>query len=87
MRVAREGGRDDVALVTAFATAGGLVTDTQELTAEFDKLVEAQRELLVKNEFDRIYTTAGASGMNAFTTEDITRYFINVPANKLELWM
>ncbi|HTH46076.1 MAG TPA: pitrilysin family protein, partial [Candidatus Limnocylindria bacterium] len=34
----------------------------------------------------RIYTTAGASGMNAFTTEDMTGYFINVPANKLELW-
>jgi predicted Zn-dependent peptidase len=25
--------------------------------------------------------------MNAFTTEDMTAYFINVPANKLELWM
>jgi len=59
----------------------------RELSAEFKKLVEAQRELLVKNEFDRIYTTAGGSGMNAFTSEDLTGYFINVPANKLELWM
>lgn len=59
----------------------------KELSAEFKKLVDAQRELLVKNEFDRIYTTAGASGMNAFTTDDLTGYFINVPANKLELWM
>ena len=25
--------------------------------------------------------------MNAFTTDDLTGYFINVPANKLELWM
>jgi predicted Zn-dependent peptidase len=25
--------------------------------------------------------------MNAFTTEDLTGYFVNVPANKLELWM
>jgi len=59
----------------------------RELEAEFKKLVEAQRELLVKNEFDRIYTTAGGSRMNAFTTDDLTGYFINVPANKLELWM
>ncbi|HAV64575.1 MAG TPA: insulinase family protein [Verrucomicrobiales bacterium] len=59
----------------------------RELAAEFKQLVEAQRELLVKNEFDRIYTTAGASGMNAFTSDDLTGYFINVPANKLELWM
>ena len=58
----------------------------RELDGQFKKLLDAQRELLVKNEFDRVYTTAGASGMNAFTTEDMTGYFINVPANKLELW-
>lgn len=58
----------------------------RELEAEFKQLVDEQRGLLVKNEFDRIYTTAGASGMNAFTSEDMTGYFINVPANKLELW-
>jgi predicted Zn-dependent peptidase len=59
----------------------------KELSAEFKQLVESQRQLLVKNEFDRIYTTAGCAGMNAFTTEDMTCYFITVPANKLELWM
>jgi predicted Zn-dependent peptidase len=59
----------------------------KELEKEFDKLIAQQREILVKNEFDRIYTGQGASGMNAFTTEDMTGYFINVPANKLELWM
>jgi predicted Zn-dependent peptidase len=58
----------------------------RELEQEFNTLVAEQRELLVKNEFDRIYTTAGASGMNAFTTTDLTGYFITVPANKLELW-
>ena len=58
----------------------------RELAQQFQKLVEEQRQLLVKNEFDRIYTAAGASGMNAFTSEDMTAYFINVPANKLELW-
>ncbi len=59
----------------------------QELEKEFDKLIADQREILVKNEFDRIYTGQGGSSMNAFTTEDMTAYFINVPANKLELWM
>ena len=56
------------------------------LEEQFKKLVEEQRGLLVKNEFDRIYTTAGATKMNAFTTEDMTGYFIEVPSNKLELW-
>lgn len=58
----------------------------KELAARFQKLVEAERGLLVKNEFDRIYTTAGGAQENAFTTEDFTAYFITVPANKLELW-
>ena len=59
----------------------------QELEKEFAKLVQAQREIIVKNEFDRVYKTAGGSGMNAFTMQDMTAYFISVPANKLELWM
>lgn len=59
----------------------------KELESEFGRLIAEQREILVKNEFDRIYTIAGASGMNAFTTQDMTGYFITVPANKLELWM
>lgn len=59
----------------------------RELQEEFRQLIAAQREILVKNEFDRIYTAAGASGMNAFTSYDMTGYFINVPANKLQLWM
>lgn len=56
------------------------------LEEEFRALVTEQRDLLVKNEFDRIYKSAGGSGMNAFTAHDLTGYFITVPANKLELW-
>src|ERR1041384_593096 len=59
----------------------------QELQQEFNKLITQQRDILVKNEFDRIYSGQGGSSMNAFTTEDLTAYFVNVPANKLELWM
>ncbi len=57
-----------------------------ELEARFDALVGEQRELMVKDEFDKVYSEAGGSGMNAFTSEDVTVYFITVPANKLELW-
>jgi predicted Zn-dependent peptidase len=59
----------------------------KELAKRFNELIARQREILVKNEFDRVYTSAGASGMNAFTAEDLTAYFVTVPANKLELWM
>ena len=58
----------------------------KELEKEFDALVKEQRDLLVKNEFDRIYTKSGASGMNASTNTDYTQYFVVVPKNRLELW-
>src|SRR5688572_18333187 len=58
----------------------------QQLLEELSKLEQKQKDLLVKNEFDKIYTEAGASGMNAGTSSDFTIYYINVPANKLELW-
>jgi predicted Zn-dependent peptidase len=58
----------------------------KELLAEFDNLLKVQSELLVKDEFTRIYTSEGGSGMNAFTSNDMTAYFVNVPSNKLELW-
>ena len=58
----------------------------KELLARFNELTKKEKELMVKDEFDRVYTTAGGSGMNAGTSNDFTIYFINVPANKLELW-
>ena len=59
----------------------------KQLNEEFKKLVEDHRKVIVKNEFDRIYTANGGSGMNAYTSHDHTAYFITVPANKLELFM
>jgi predicted Zn-dependent peptidase len=56
------------------------------LLSRLDLLTEEQRKIIVKDEFDRIYNAAGASGMNAGTTHDFTIYFISVPKNKLELW-
>ena len=58
----------------------------QELLGQFDGLLARQQEVLVKEDFSRIYTGQGASGMNAGTSYDFTFYFVNVPANKLELW-
>ena len=57
-----------------------------ELLQELAAIEKESKALIVQNEFDKIYTNAGASGLNAGTSEDYTVYFINVPANKLELW-
>jgi predicted Zn-dependent peptidase len=58
----------------------------QTLLADYDKLVAEQRSLVVKDEMDKIYTQAGARGLNAGTSNDFTVYMNEVPANKLELW-
>ena len=67
----------------------------RSLRGRLDTLIRAQQGrgeagpqvgTIVKDEFDQVYTKAGGSGMNAFTTYDLTCYFITVPSNKLELW-
>ena len=58
----------------------------KELKGEIEKLYAAEKDVIVKDELDQIYTQAGGSGLNAGTSEDQTFYFITVPRNKLELW-
>jgi predicted Zn-dependent peptidase len=63
--------------------------DTEELAkarGELNDLMAEHKSIIVKDEFDKVYTELGASQMNAFTSNDVTFYFISVPANKFELW-
>ena len=59
-----------------------------DVRKQLDALKDQQKALatIVKDEFDQVYTKAGGTGMNAFTSYDLTFYFINVPSNKFELW-
>jgi len=59
----------------------------KELRQQLLQLFEEERALIVKDELDRIYTQNGGAGLNAFTSEDQTAYFVTIPANKIELWM
>ena len=62
---------------------------TEKLAGLRDKMKvfqDRQKEYIIKDEIDQIYTEAGASGLNAGTGEDFTLYFVTGPANKLELW-
>lgn len=60
--------------------------ELKRLADEMKVLQEEQHRYIVKDEYDQVYTEMGASGMNAFTNQDMTTYFITVPSNKLELW-
>ncbi len=56
------------------------------LWEEFKAQEEAAGEFVETNEFGTIVEKAGGTGLNAFTSYDVTGYFYNMPSNKLELW-
>src|SRR5262245_29031690 len=58
----------------------------RELEQQFDALVLKQRETIVKDHMDQIYTTNGGEFLNAGTDQDATTYFLRIPANRMELW-
>lgn len=60
--------------------------ELERLRVRLQQLQLEHRELVVKDEFSRIYAEQGGVGYNAFTSKDQTSYLINLPANKLELW-
>ena len=57
-----------------------------ELREELKAAMEEHRSVIVKDEFASVYQAAGATGLNAFTTYDLTFYINQLPANKFELW-
>ena len=57
-----------------------------ELRQSLQSTMEEHREVIVKDELAALYQGEGAVGLNAFTSEDVTFYINQLPANKLELW-
>lgn len=58
----------------------------RELDKVFDSLIVEQRSLILKDQLDELYTKNGGFFLNAFTSEDMTGYFVRLPRNKIELW-
>lgn len=58
----------------------------QRLSARIEELEDEARAHVSANEFDRILTRAGARGLNAMTTSESTVYFVELPANRTELF-
>jgi predicted Zn-dependent peptidase len=56
------------------------------LVERIDLLEDSARAFVQSNELDRILTEAGARGLNATTGSETTTYFVELPANRAELW-
>jgi len=68
------------------ARAAGEVERMAELEARIEALEDSARTFVVPNELDRIFTEAGARGLNATTSSEATTYFVELPTNRAELW-
>ncbi|MCK4546678.1 MAG: insulinase family protein [Candidatus Eisenbacteria sp.] len=58
-----------------------------EFEGEFNDLLQQQKESIVKDEFSEIYKKHGGYFLNAFTSDDMTAYFVRLPKNKIELFL
>ena len=58
----------------------------QRLRKEYDALVEAQKKIIVPEHLSKLFQAAGGTGLNATTSYDRTNYFVELPANKVELF-
>ena len=68
------------------ARAADATTIVEALGHRIEALEDSARAYVVPNELDRILTEAGARGLNATTSNDATTYFVELPANRAELW-
>jgi len=57
-----------------------------ELEKELKKLQKEHESYVVSSPYDRIYTEIGGIGLNASTSKDMTGYYIQLPADKIETW-
>jgi zinc protease len=53
---------------------------------EIDSISQIASKYAIPNEFDKMMSSIGANGVNAFTSFDQTVYTEEIPANQLEKW-
>jgi predicted Zn-dependent peptidase len=53
----------------------------------WDEIHQELKSLWVTDQFTREYERRGASGMNATTDSEITKYFVNLPRSQFEFWL
>jgi predicted Zn-dependent peptidase len=81
--------RMDAAHDTLLLSRAELRPDSLELRRLEDRirsLEDSARVHVESNEFDRILSRQGARGLNATTSTEATTYFVQLPANRVELW-
>ncbi|HZE95609.1 MAG TPA: pitrilysin family protein [Planctomycetota bacterium] len=56
------------------------------LWKEYEGYVEEQKKIIIPEHLSKIFQANGGTGLNATTSYDRTNYFVELPANKVELF-
>ncbi len=59
----------------------------EAVTAEIEAVKEEQKQHIISNQIGELYAYHGETGLNAGTGRDMTVYYLQLPSNKIELWM
>jgi predicted Zn-dependent peptidase len=65
------------------------LTDPEERRVayhEIDSVSQLAAQYFIPNEYDKLMSTIGAEGTNAYTSEDVTCYTEDIPSNEIENW-
>lgn len=57
-----------------------------EQKQQWDEIHEELRKLWISDDFTRRYDKQGATGQNATTDKEFTKYFVNLPRSAFEFW-
>jgi predicted Zn-dependent peptidase len=60
--------------------------ERKALYARIDSISQEASKIAIPNEYDKLMSTIGAQGTNAFTSYDVTAYTEDIPSNEIENW-
>jgi zinc protease len=63
------------------------LTLKKEIYARIDSFSYEASKLAIPNEYDKMVSSIGAKGTNAFTSNDLTCYINDIPSSALEKWL
>ena len=65
------------------------LTDPEERRAAYhgiDSVSQIAAQYFIPNEYDKLMSTIGAEGTNAYTSNDVTCYVEDIPSNEIDNW-
>ena len=61
-------------------------TQRKQLYHEIDSVSQIAAKYFIPNEYDKLMASIGATGTNAYTSNDVTCYVENIPSNEVDNW-